>query len=421
MDFCISPRTPNIEALPNLLNTPRSFMASPRVTTPRSQMVPSTPGRSSPPSELSNVGFLSSPRSIPRSQVHGTQESCIYARRRNQSLVVGVAKTESRVSKSSGVGTPHEPSSPEGKLLSMILQKESHFFEFAVSEQLDELVSARDGAVEVRNQDSSSMQAILQRRIAEVKEKECQTAVEDVMYLSIVRKFTDVGIAMVPKLSECVSNNTLEIWPSKCRELESIHSLEMQEMVREHVMNIMRLRGKYSSIDGATTTKIDKLHMGRLYASSIMYGYFLKSACFRRQLDSSIAHTPANHKLVGHCSSVAESYTGGFTSPSSLGHLAGTPFISLCQEYPLLEKLSSYVKGLDSESLQRCAKLKTKEAINVIEKQTWALFGDEKSGDNNIDVTFSSLERLVLEAVAFGSFLWDVESSVDSVYGLKKN
>ncbi|KAL5702851.1 hypothetical protein ACHQM5_028015 [Ranunculus cassubicifolius] len=432
MDCCISPRTPNIEALPNMLNTPRGFMASPRgfkasprVTTPRSQMASvglhSTPRRANPPAELSNIGFLSTLRSIPRPQVHKTPESerNIYARRRSQSLVVAVANTESRVSKSNGVGTPHEPSSPEGKLLSMILQKENHFFEFAVSEQLDELVSARDQAAELKNQTSNSMQSILQKRIAEVKEKERQTAVEDVMYMSIVHKFSEVELPMVPKLSECVSNNTLEIWPSKCRELESIHSLEVQEMIREHVMNILRMKGKFNSMNGETTTKMDKIHIGRLYASSIMYGYFLKAACSRRQLDSSIARTPAALHPVCHGvpSSATESYSGGFTSVGSLGHLINT----MCLESPRLEKLSSYVKTLDSDSLQRCAKLKSREAINLIEKHTWALFGDEKIGDDNMDVTFTSLERLVLEAVAFGSFLWDVESSVDSVYELTKN
>ncbi|KAL5702850.1 hypothetical protein ACHQM5_028014 [Ranunculus cassubicifolius] len=393
-------------------------MASPRVSTPQSQIAPSIPRRSS---QMYNAGYLTTPRSILRSQVYSTPESGrnIYARRKRQSLIVGVANTESRTSISNGVGTPHEPSSQEGKLLSMILQKENHFFEFAVSEQLDELVSARDQAAELKNQTSNSMQSLLQKRIAEVKEKECQTAVEDVMYMFIVHKFSEVEVPMVPKLSECVSNNTLEIWPSKCRELESIHSLEVHEMIREHVINILRMKGKFNSMDGETTTKMDKIHIGRLYASSIMYGYFLKAACFRRSLDSSIARTPAALPPVCHGvpSLAAESYSGGFTSVGNLDHI----FNPMCLESPRLEKLSSYVKRLDSDSLQKCAKLKSKEAINLIEKHTWALFEDKKIGDDNIDVTFTSLERLVLEAVAFGSFLWDVESSVDSVYGLTKN
>ncbi|KAL5702854.1 hypothetical protein ACHQM5_028018 [Ranunculus cassubicifolius] len=423
MDSCISPRGASMmEALPTMINTPRvangGHSTSQGMLTPRSQMAAngssSTPRRSSSPPSLTNLGFSNSPSlSTSISQVYATPESGrdIISRRNSQPLVVAVAKTESTTSKSI-VGTPHAPSTPEGKLLSMILQKERHFFEFAVAEQLDQLASARDGASESKNRKPDSMEALLQRRIAEVKEKECQSAVEDVMYMSIVHKFAELEVPMLPKLSESIINNTLEIWPSKCRELESIHSLEFQDMIRDHVTNILRMRGKYNAVDGATTTKIDKLHIGRIYASSVMYGYFLKSASYRRQLESSIARTPATVQPVcqGFCPSV-----------TTLGYTTDSQVMSLFQEATGPEKLSSYVEGFDTETMQRCAKLKTTEAVNVIEKHTWALFGDEKISEKNIDVTFSSLERLVLEAVAFGSFLWDVESSVNSVYGLEKN
>ncbi|KAL5702294.1 hypothetical protein ACHQM5_027528 [Ranunculus cassubicifolius] len=255
----------------------------------------------------------------------------------------------------------------EGKLLSMLMRKKHNFYHIAVSKQLHALVSAREEAAARKNQ----MESLLHRRIAE----------------SILHEFSDAGISMVPKLSEYISNNTLPIWPSKRRELVSIHSLEMQEMIKEHVINILRMREECNSTDGVT--KIDRIHIGRIYALAVMYGYFLKSACLRHQLESCIA-----------------------SSPGDLSRESTRTF-------------SMYIKGFDSESLQRCAKLKTKEAINVVEKHTWGLFGDENidlvDGDNNIDVTSASMERLALEAVTFGSFLWDVEKLVDSVCRLKSN
>ncbi|CAI0418707.1 unnamed protein product [Linum tenue] len=75
---------------------------------------------------------------------------------------------------------------------------------------------------------------------------------------------------------------------------------------------------------------------------------------------------------------------------------------------------------LDAETLQRYATMRSKEAVSLIEKQTQALFGrpDIRIADNDevASLTFSGLTMLVLEAVAFGSFLWDAESYVESKY-----
>lgn len=80
---------------------------------------------------------------------------------------------------------------------------------------------------------------------------------------------------------------------------------------------------------------------------------------------------------------------------------------------------------LDPETLQRYATIRSKEAVSLIEKQTQALFGrpdirilEDGSlnalNDEVISLTFSGLTMLVLEAIAFGSFLWDAEGYVES-------
>lgn len=72
-----------------------------------------------------------------------------------------------------------------------------------------------------------------------------------------------------------------------------------------------------------------------------------------------------------------------------------------------------------------------REGMNVIEKQTAALFGVPQLvqapdgsvtvGDgDHIRVPFLTIRTLVLEAMAFGSFLWEVESHVDSKYKLSQ-
>ncbi|KAL8145505.1 hypothetical protein AgCh_003603 [Apium graveolens] len=94
-----------------------------------------------------------------------------------------------------------------------------------------------------------------------------------------------------------------------------------------------------------------------------------------------------------------------------------------CSQVKGHEKRSSYVMGFDPEVLQMCVKPKLREALNLIEKHSYALFGDEKSGlvevEEIISTSLVSQKRFVLEAVAFSSFLWDGEEYVDSAYKLK--
>lgn len=262
------------------------------------------------------------------------------------------------------------------------------------------------------------------RRIAQLKENECQVAVEDIMYLLIFYKFSEIKVPLVPRLSGCVYNGRLEIWPPKDWELESIYSFEVLEIVREHIAAVIGLRANSSITDHWAITTIAKSSLSRIYIASILYGYFLKSALLRLQLEQCVAldsqdlplrqrttvqHHGIKNLLFGRIGSIqSESQS---LDPSSQ------------EKKP--ENLKCYVMGFDPETLQRCAKLKSKEATSLIENHSSALFGDEKTGslddDEVILTSFSSLKRLVLEAVAFGSFLWETEECVNTVYKLKEN
>ncbi|CAN7020751.1 unnamed protein product [Brassica rapa subsp. trilocularis] len=87
-------------------------------------------------------------------------------------------------------------------------------------------------------------------------------------------------------------------------------------------------------------------------------------------------------------------------------------------------RLKTYVMSFDGETLQRYATIRSREAVGIIERHTEALFGRpeivitpqgiDSSKDEHIQISFKGPKRLLLEAVTFGSFLWDVESHVDS-------
>lgn len=266
------------------------------------------------------------------------------------------------------------------------------------------------------------------RRIAELKEQESQTSIEDVMYMLISYKFSEIRVHLVPRLSQCIYNGRLEIYPSKDWELESIHSLEVLEMIKEHLGAVIGWRADSSVTNNWATTNISKLRLCRIYAASILYGYFLKSASMRHRLELSL--TDVNYDLranTGTRLSLSDFWSYGLNL--AFGRVQNKHVTAVgeasCSQVKRHEKLSSYVMGFDREVIQMCAKPKSMEAMNLIEKHSCALFGDEKSGlvevDEIISTSLASQKRLVLEAVAFGSFLWDSEEYVDSAYKLKQN
>ncbi|XVE72702.1 hypothetical protein DITRI_Ditri11bG0060300 [Diplodiscus trichospermus] len=328
----------------------------------------------------------------------------------------------------SSLNAPFEPRSAPGKFLSSVLQNQRQFFHFAAADELKQLAADRDAAVARMFLSSDSDEACLHRRIAHVKEHDCQAAVEDVIYMLIIYKFSEIRVPLVPKLSRCIYNGRLEIWPSKDWELESIHSVEVLEMVKEHVSTVIGLRANSSVTDNWATTEIQRLQVGRVYAASILYGYFLKSASSRHQLERCLSLAHQEHPNYRNSLQFPDLLPCGFKS-LVFGRVSDIKSVSSGQvpgrREKNLEELRCYVMGFDPDTLQRCAKLKSKEAISLIEKHSCALFGDEQTGmlesGEVIRTSFSSLKRLVLEAVAFGSFLWDIEEYVDTVYKLKDN
>lgn len=347
-------------------------------------------------------------------------------RRFKRRALIAVASADCEFS---SLNTPLEPKSFAGKFLSRVLQNDHDYFHVAVGKQLEQLAADRDEAVARMNLSLASDEAALHRRIAELREHECEIAVEDVMYMLVLHKFSEIRVHLVPRLSRCIYNGRLEIWPSKDWELESIHNFEVLEMIREHLTAVIGWRADSNVTDNWATTQIPRLQLCGVYAASILYGYFLKSISLRHHLELSVAE--ANCDLGITCRNPlpqSELWSCGIKN-IAFGRISNTQSISVgqdsCSRGKKREKLRRYIMGFDPETLQMRAKPKTKEVVNLVEKHSCALFGDEKTGlieTNEVILTsLSSLKRIVLEAVAFGSFLWETEEYVDAVYKLKEN
>ena len=263
------------------------------------------------------------------------------------------------------------------------------------------------------------------RRIAEVKKKERSRALEEIIYCLIIQKFIENRLTMIPPIVPSAEPSLpIDSWPNQEYKLQSIHSPDALEMIESHISLVL---GERSVGPLNSTALISKLKLGKLYAASIMYGYFLKRVDERFQLERSMK--TLNPKSSAQSSILDNLQASPLWDVESLiqipadGEFAG----EFPEEFAGESKLRSYVMYLDAETLQRYATMRSTAAISLIEKQTQALFGRpdirvasdgsiEVPNDEMVSITFSGLSCLVLEAVAFGSFLWDSESFVDARY-----
>lgn len=280
------------------------------------------------------------------------------------------------------------------------------------------------------------------RRIAEVKANERKKALEEILYALVVQKFMDVDVSLIPAISPSSSDSSgrVDMWPIQDGKLEQVHSPEAYEMIQNHLALILGNRLS----DQNTVAQISKLRVGQVYAASVMYGYFLKRIDQRFQLEKAMKILPQvldGDKGSSVQEAAMEEKRAPYGGDDSVQNVKSHPEVSSWDAgFPSggfghgikPSRLRNYVMSFDSETLQSYATIRSKEAVSIIEKHTEALFGRaeivitpqgavDSSKNELIGISFGGLKRLVLEAVTFGSFLWDVESFVDSRYHFVAN
>ncbi|KAL9659422.1 hypothetical protein QQ045_024228 [Rhodiola kirilowii] len=238
----------------------------------------------------------------------------------------------------------------------------------------------------------------------------------------------DANVSLTPAMAADATAQ-VETYTEQNATLEQLHSPEALEMIHNHLALILGARAN----DENSIAEISKLKVGQVYAASIMYGYFLRRVDQRFQLEKAVKSLPpASDEVV---SDVQQSM-GNDVTESSQAVVGSHPEVATEAGgvspggfgYGIRpSRLRAYVMAFDAETLQKYASIRSKEAVTIIEKHTEALFGRpeilinpdgtiDSSKDPKVRITFGGLKRLVLEAVTFGSFLWDVESYVDSRY-----
>ncbi|KAK4794076.1 hypothetical protein SAY86_012070 [Trapa natans] len=340
-------------------------------------------------------------------------------------------------SESAGSSVPIAPlklESPIGQFILQILISHPHLVPAAVEQQLEQLQTDRNAEKTSEEPPATGTDLVLYRRIAEVKANERRKALEEILYALVVQKFMDANVSLVPSVSSSSdSSGRVDMWPSQEGKLEKLHSPEAYEMIQNHLALILGNRVDESS----TVAQISKLRVGQVYAASVMYGYFLKRVDQRFQLEKTMKTLPGGsdgdglnvQQTMGE-EAKENAFDGSLKSVQShpeVSSWAGGASVGGSSYRMKVSRLRSYVMSFDGETLQRYATIRSKEAVSIIEKHTEALFGRpeivitpegtvDSSRDELIKISFGGLKRLVLEAVTFGSFLWDVESYVDSRY-----
>lgn len=325
---------------------------------------------------------------------------------------------------------PLQLESPVGQFLSQILLSHPHLVPAAVDQQLEQLLTELEAEKSQEEPNSSSTELVLYRRIAEVKAKERKKALGEILYALVVQKFVDADVSLVSSMPQSSSEpDEVGHWPSLEEKFQSLHSPEAFEMIKNHLSVILGNRLE----DSSSIASISKLRVGQVYAASTLYGYFLKRVDQRFQLDKSMKTLPWGSEEEGQSAKEASMEVASASSPSSQVKNSHPEDLSASFSSGGFAdrikpcRLRTYVMSLDSDILQKFASVRSKEAFAITERHTEALFGRpeilitpqgaiDSSKEELIKLSFSGLKRLILEAVTFGSFLWDVESYADSRY-----
>lgn len=369
---------------------------------------------------------------------------------------------------------PSKPTSPLGQMAAYLLEMKPHLFKEAVANEFSKLQAAREAeqaaAPDVR---AEVTDLVLSRRMAEVRLSEQRHSIEELMYVCILECFQEVGVRMMPAVAPI--EESLDDLKALT---EGVHSKEALEMVKEHVLAIL---GPASMAYADTRVKMSKLQAAQVYAASIMFGYFLRRVDSRFRLARSTGMLPDSREDAvtrlerlfamadgddgaagGDVSSaddgeVVQAETTGPEPSTSYGGGGGAQAASGGREAEAAGPgmgprkkgaLRAYVESFDQEAMLQMARLVTIEGAALVERQTKALFGDAKAlqqqmqaavGDNvtsvedlmqrvqkavaddkveSVVVTVGTQRRAVLEAVAYGCFLRDVEGWVDSEFQL---
>jgi hypothetical protein len=331
-----------------------------------------------------------------------------------------------------------QPKTPTGEFLRFVLEQYPHLFEQAVRRQLQDMCDAQAHRPEARVEPNTE-EVVLYQRIREIHQKQDSQALEDVLYFSALRTFTQLGLS--PIRPEQLRDTAAFVHSNLTRLLPQIHSGEEREVVHAHLKQLLGPMGLDLSFMGNTTVRMFKYHAFQIFASSLLFGYFLRHTYRRFALARSAGLVP---KVLSHEEKV-EMLKNLYERPDAGAPEAAAPGGSTRGRAPSLKE---HLAGHDEvEPPSAAPQFHAQETAAVVQEYLNALFGDVPELMQQInevvnephpvtspeeytermaaaaamdrvamlDIGVADLHRLVLEAVTFGTVLKDAEGFVELV------
>lgn len=328
---------------------------------------------------------------------------------------------------------PAKVYSGQAQMVLNSLKENPGLFDERVEQQLEAL---RDQRQEEEDQQQSLEKTleedslILRKRINEVRQSERLRIVKELLYLKVVNKFNKLKMPLIPALS----GGDVRLSAVNLTGLTTaVHTGDAMELVQEH---LLRLVEQHLDLN-TNEAKMPLFEASQVYAMSCFFGYWLRNADERFQLEKLADQRFQLEKLVGDVGVPGEQ-----SGPGANTGLFGEDRSVIGSKY-----LKNYISSFGPENFLDLRN--SVEAQAAIELQVTALFGDLKvlkdkfmnalgSGtsreearrkliqaiaDNDLEIisfTSQELTRLVLEAVAFGSLLNEAKKQVNSIYGLTR-
>ncbi|CAE7445395.1 unnamed protein product [Symbiodinium sp. CCMP2592] len=279
--------------------------------------------------------------------------------------------------------------------------------------------------------------ASLRRRILQVKRQELFRTAAELLYLMVASMFKYLEVPLMPPL---IGGGMVKLDMSgeQLKGLTEIYSMEALEMVRDHLFKIIDVQAPDRGAN-APALRISLYQASQVYAMSALFGYFLRQADIRYQLD----------KLVSLGSKdvppEASQHEGRKKHRRPVPRWMELQWVQ--SETQSDVSLKDYIERFGPAELRQIRTVASAEARYTLEIQIGALFGnlrdlksrlmkaiegarnDEEATEllqeavmsgkiQSISVSYDSLRRLILEAVSFGSALFDAETEVAGVYSL---
>lgn len=279
----------------------------------------------------------------------------------------------------------------------------------------------------------------LRRRIAHIQRKERLKTASELMYLMVASMFKYLEVPFIPPLKGG-GLVRLDMDGEQLRGLTEIYSMEALELVRDHLFNIVGVEARKMGPE-APALRIAMYQAGQVYAMSALFGYYLRKADVRYQLDKivSLHEVEEDEPDEPEIGETRKRHRRPVPRWMELSWQKGDSRVDT--------SLKEYIQSFGPEELRQIRSLASAEAQAVMELQISALFGnlrvlkskllkaiegaenDEEATElleqglvsgrvESISISYDNLRRLILEAVAFGSVLFDAEREADSTYEL---